>query len=242
MQQARQSTGTRPYPGHSRHCEVHSARQAFSSISTPPSQKSNRLIGIRSFNNGYRTTCSHSSKSDVASDHKSTGTPGKYIRLALSAGALLSHDKLTALLHFLENRPGLIRFRGCPGFSGGPAQCRVAIMHHSEAQDRKQRERPQHSAERHPHAPKLWNLSTGKRSEMWPEEPVVAKHASPRNDEEAFQYPLERPVSFRTTNIGGPTFQAHQGFQFHGHLLSVLSFLLSWVDLAAVSKKAPQGV
>src|SRR5262249_29395785 len=105
MQQARQSTGTRPYPGHSRHCEVHSARQAFSSISTPPSQKSNRLIGIRSFNNGYRTTYSHSSKSDVASDHKSTGTPGKYIRLALSAGALLSHDRLTALLHFLENRP-----------------------------------------------------------------------------------------------------------------------------------------
>src|SRR5262249_9996321 len=93
----------------------------------PVKNRTVSLIGIRSFNNGYRTTYSHSSKSDVASDHKSTGTPGKYIRLALSAGALLSHDRLTALLHFLENRPSLICFGGCPGFSGGPAQYRVAI-------------------------------------------------------------------------------------------------------------------
>ena len=76
---------------------------------------------------------------------------------------------------------------------------------------------------------------------MWPEEPVVAKHASPRNDEEAFEYPLQRAVSSRTTNIGGPTFQADQEFQFHGHLLSVLSFLPWCVDIKGVQRKGPTG-
>src|SRR5262245_54790486 len=87
-----------------------------------------------------------------------------------------------------------------------------------KAQDHKQREGPQHRAEGHPQAPKLRNLSPGKKSEMWSEEPVVARHASPRNDEEAFEYPLQRAVSFRTTNVGGPTFQANQESQFHGCL------------------------
>jgi hypothetical protein len=44
------------------------------------------------------------------------------------------------------------------------------------------------------------------------EKPRLAADVSPRNDEEAFEYPLQRPVSFRSTNIGGTTFQAHQGF------------------------------
>jgi hypothetical protein len=47
------------------------------------------------------------------------------------------------------------------------------------------------------------------------EEPVVANHASPRNDKEAFEYPLQRPVSLRTAKHWRPTFQAQQ--RFHGH-------------------------
>ena len=70
-------------------------------------------------------------------------------------------------------------------------------------------------------------------SEMWPEEPVVAKHASPRKDEKAFKYPLQHSVSFRTTNVGGPTFQADKEFEFHGRVHSyLLPALLDRPDLS----------
>ena len=143
-----------------------------------------------------------------------------------------------------KNTSKLLRtYKGSYKFRDDQRVLDCRAMSCSKAQDHKQREGPQHRAEGHPQCAKASESPTGKRNfpETWPEEPVVARHASPRNDEEAFERPLERPVSFRATNIGGPTFQAHQEFQFHGHLLSVLSFLLSWVDLAAVSKKGPTG-
>jgi hypothetical protein len=51
---------------------------------------------------------------------------------------------------------------------------------------------------------------------METEETRLAAHTSPRDDEKAFEYPLQRPVSFRAANIGVPTSQAHH--RFHGCL------------------------
>jgi hypothetical protein len=118
---------------------------------------------------------------------------------------------------FSEDRSATFNcFGDCPGFRANPSRLKWRAIDYSEPQDRNQKQGPQRHAERHPQAPKLWDLVAGKQSEMWPEKPLVAKHASPRNDEEAFQYPLQQPVSFRTTNIGAPTYQAHR--RSHGRL------------------------
>ena len=75
---------------------------------------------------------------------------------------------------------------------------------------------------------------------MWPEEPVVAKHASPRNDEEAFEYPLQRAVSFRRRMSEDPHFKQTKSFSFMA--ASIRTLLPAMVRRHhRRSRKAPRG-